>query len=114
MSTCDGKIRVVRGSKKNFTLDLDKGADPYDLTGATEIKVCAQGESAVVEFTLTAGDLVVTNAALGKISGTMPAAKTTLLAVGEDQNVQVEVVLSGGDPDKKIIQEVLVVEEAIC
>lgn len=108
------KISIVQGKKKEFTLDIDKGDDPLDLTNATEIKVCFPGTTAPVELSLTGGDLSVTNAALGKVSGTISSAKSAELVVGEDQNGQVEVAISSGDPEGVILSEILTVLAAIC
>lgn len=107
-------ISVVKGKKKDFNLDIDKGDDPFDLSGVDSVKVCFPGESAPVELSSTVpAELTITNAALGKLSGSIPSAKSAGLAVGEEQNVQVEVI-TAGEPEAVILEGCLTVVEAIC
>lgn len=111
----DKSINIVKGKKKDFNLDIDKGSDPFDLTTASEVKVCFPGVSAAVELSSnTVGELTIANATLGKVTGTIPAAKSANLVVGEEQNVQVEVTLTGADPEAVVLEACLNVTEAIC
>ena len=110
------KINVVQGKRKEFTLDIEKGSDPFDLTGVNEVKVCFPGDGGTpVELSSnTAGELTITNATLGKVSGVLPAAKSANLIVGEDQNVQVEVSQTAGEPEAQVLEESLNVTAAVC
>lgn len=115
MATNGNIINVVQGKKKDFNLDIDKGDDPFDLTNASEVKVCFPGSSSAVELSSnTSGELTITNQTLGKVSGTIPAAKSANLAVGEEQDVQVEVTLTGADPEAVVLTGCLTVVAAIC
>lgn len=109
-------INVVKGKNKAFNLDIDKGDDPFDLTSATEVKVCFPGDNGTpVELSSnTAGELSITNAALGKVSGNIPAAKSDLLKAAEEQDIQVEVTVTAGEPEAVILSGCLNVVDKIC
>jgi len=107
------KINIILGKKKDFDLTIRKGDDAYDLTGL-EVKVCLPGATAPVELTSSAGELTIADAVKGKVTGTIPSAKSSGLVVGEDQSIQVEVGPTGGDFEADIIEEALTVEESLC
>jgi hypothetical protein len=115
MAECSEKVKIFRQSKKTFTVNLRRDDDPLDLTTNDEITVCLPGESAVQTLTKTGGEVTILNAALGKIQVDVPAAKSALLKVGEDQTIEIQVVdVPAADPEILQIEESLDVIDSIC
>lgn len=107
-------VNIIRGGKKRFTINLRKDDDPLDLTTNDEITVYLPGESTTQSLTKTASEVTILSAALGKIQVDVPAAKSDLLKIGEDQTIEVHVVeTAGGDPEVFQILEQLVVVDSI-
>lgn len=114
-TSCKEVVKIIRESKKRFTVNLRKDDDPLDLTVNNEITVCLPGESAVQMLTKTGGEVTIISASLGKIQVDVPASKSSLLQVGEDQTIEIQVQETvGGDPDIFQILEVLNVVDSIC
>ena len=102
MATTEVKFaKIYRGSKKRFTIDLDRDDDPWDLSTNDEITVCFPSESGSPQtVTKSGGEVTILNATLGKIQVDVPASKTTLMKVGEEQTIEVQVVdVPSGDPE---------------
>lgn len=112
---CKEIVKIIRGSKKRFTINLRQDDDPLDLTTNNEITVCLPGESAVQTLTKGGGEVSILSAATGKIQVDVPAAKSDLLAIAEEQTIEVQVVATAGaDPDILQIEEALTVIDSIC
>jgi hypothetical protein len=104
-------ITLVQGEDRTLTFTLqevdDKDVTTYmDLTGATAIEVRAANASASYEsFTLAASEVTVLDAKAGIFKVKMSDAKTALLKLGADQNI--EVIIDIGAPsagDRRIAQ----------
>ena len=68
MAECKEIVKIFRGGKKRFTIDIEEDKDPKDLSGATEIVVCIPSETgAPQQMTLTGTEVAILNATLGKI-----------------------------------------------
>lgn len=114
---CEDKVTVIRGATLEYTISLTDESTklPYDLTGATEIKACHPGEnSAPVEALLSASEITVLNATLGQLRVKIDPTKTNLLAVGEDQTIELQI--TEADTDVVVTQfiEKLTVSASIC
>lgn len=108
MAECKEIVKIFRGGKKRFTIDIEEDKDPKDLSGATEIVVCIPSETgAPQQMTLTGTEVAILNATLGKIEVNAPAAKTALMKVAEEQTIEVRVTEGAADP------EILQIEEAV-
>ena len=112
---CKEVVKIFRKSKKRFTINLRRDDDPLDLSTNFEIKVCLPGESTAQELLKSASEVTILNAALGKIQVDVPAAKSELLKVAEEQTIEVHVIeTSGADPEILQILESLTVIDSIC
>jgi hypothetical protein len=109
-------VEIIRKSKKQFTVQLRKDGKDLDLSVNDEITVCFPGESGTpVTVTKGAAEVSILSATNGQIRVEIPAAKTELLNVGEDQTIEVQVVeTSGADPDIWQFLESLKVVDSIC
>lgn len=113
MSDCKEIVKIFKGGKKTFTIDLERDNDPLDLGAATEIAVRILSEAgAAQELTLTGAEVSILNATLGKIQVEAPAAKTALMKAGEEQTIEVRVT-EAGDPEIIQIEESVTVISAL-
>lgn len=111
---CKEVVKIIRGSKKRFTVNLRKDDDPLDLTTNNEITVILPGESAAQTLTKTGAEVTILSASLGKIQVDVPAAKSDLLAIGEEQTIEIQVQeIALGDPEIFQILESLSVVDSI-
>lgn len=97
--SCDSVVNMFQGEKRqaNFTITDSTNDQPVNLTGVTEITVSVpQVNSGIVSFTLTAVEIVVTDATKGKFQLTMSIAKTALFKIGS-LTVQVKISFSATD-----------------
>lgn len=89
---------IYQGSDRTLRLMLrskDSG-EPFDLSGASEIKAIFKGSSALVEKTLTGGDVsVVSPSGAGIIDVDLAAADTNALYEGPRQTFELEITISG-------------------
>ena len=112
-----GKLTVIRGSDRTFTVNLysKQKLRPFNLTGLTEIKACFPKEDeTVLQVALTGGQITVLgDPVLGVIQIELTDSDTSLLAVGEDQDFEVQVDIGA---TRSIVQflESLTVVESIC
>ena len=107
-------LNIIQGEDKTFTVLFRKeDGRPFDLTGATEIKLCFPGTTAVQEISLTGTEISVVNALLGEISATINDTKSALLKVGEQQTFEA-VIDKGADRSKVKFTELLTVQSSIC
>ena len=112
---CKEIVKIIRNSKKRFTINLRKDDDPLDLSTNNEITVCLPGETTAQTLTKGNSEVTILNAALGKIQVDVPAAKSALLKVGEDQTIEVLVQeTAGADNEAFQILECLNVIASIC
>lgn len=113
---CKEIVKIFRTSKKRFTMDLDRDDDPLNLTTNDDITVCLPSETGVAQkLTLSGGEVSILNATLGKIEVNVPAAKSALLKVGEDQTIEVQIVdVALADPEILQVLESLTVIDSIC
>jgi hypothetical protein len=95
-------VDVVQGAGAVLNCKfLYKGSkDPLDLTGITEISTCLLNDDGTeLVLSLTGGQIsVYGNPILGKISITLTAAQTALLAVDDSADLQVAFTYGAGQP----------------
>ena len=96
-------LNIIRGSDREFTVkvsmqspcDTTGCGEPFDLTGATEIKALfRKDDDTVLTVTLTGGDITILSATSGKIKVFLSDANTALLKVGEAQSFELEIQIS--------------------
>ena len=98
-----GQVTLIQGEDREINFGVkDSGDDVYiNLTGATEISVKTSATAGgAVEFTLTALEVVITDASTGKFKVIMTDTKTSLIKLGEQS---VEVVVDIGT-NRRIVQ----------
>ena len=102
--SCSTVINMFQGEKRqaNFTITDVTNEQPVNLTGISEITVAVpQVNSGIVTFTMTAVEIVVTDAAKGKFQLTISAAKSALFKVG---TLTIQVKLDFGLSDIRVKQ----------
>lgn len=107
-------IKIIQGEDKQFAVSLRKDSgDPYDLTSVTAIQFCFPGETVIQSITLAAAEVVIVNAALGKLTCTISDTKTDLMKIGDKQTF--ECLIDEGTKRTKVkFVEQLKVEASIC
>ncbi len=106
-------LKIIQGEDKTFNVTLRKeDGDPYDLTGATEIKFTFPGTSAIQQISLTGTEVTVVNAELGKLQATINDTKSALLKVGEQQTFECQIDV-GTARTKVKFEEQLTVESTL-
>ena len=110
------KLTVYRKSKATFGLKLKTDGDGEDLSTNDNIIVCFTGDNGTpVSVSKADSEVSILNATKGRISVTIPAAKTELMSVGEDQTIEIQVIVNNGDDPKTWqITECLDVIDSIC
>jgi len=95
-------VQINQGSIKVFTISLQRvDGQPYPLNDATEIIVSLplndpnNPDTLKQQFLLSLGEVAIVSDIGGKIQVTCSGIKTTLLNVGEEQDGEALVVLSG-------------------
>lgn len=108
-------LKIIRGEDKTFVINLRKedcentcGGDPFPLTGATEIKIFFPGETAVQSISLLAGEVVITDAIIGKITATVGDAKTALMKIGESQTFEASIEFGTTKNKVKFVEQLTV------
>lgn len=114
------KLTLIRGTDRKFGVKITKdtsnsatSGDPFDLTGATEIRALfGKEDGTVLVKTLTAEAIEITDELYGKISISLTDTETGSLKVGEAQSFEIEIHVG---PDLSIVQfkEVLDVVDRI-
>lgn len=97
------QVSIIQGEDREINFGVkDSEDDVYiNLTGATEITVkTAAAAGGSVDFTLTATEVVVTDATAGKFKVNMSDTKTSLIKLGEQS---VEVIIDIGT-NRRIVQ----------
>lgn len=99
---CDGNptFSIFQGDALTMRLKAAGswlGADPLDLTGATEIVVkLPKADGTILELKLTAAQVSVVSGPLGKFDVTISAVNSALLLVGVYQTFDVTFTLASG------------------
>lgn len=115
-------VKIVQGSQSSFLLRLYNQTngvlgDPVDLTTMYDIKTCFQNSDGT-ETTLsklTAGIAVVGSPLLGKITVSLTAAQTALLALSDPGELQISLIATlGADPVKIDVRNAYDVVETTC
>jgi len=91
------KVEVWQKAKASFGLKLKRDGDGEDLSTNDDIIIYFPGTSATQSVSKQGGEITVLDATKGKIQVTIPAAKTELMAVGEEQNFLIHVIQNSGD-----------------
>ena len=106
-------LNITRGADKVFFVRIlhKDTQEPYDLTGAAEIKLLLPVDSALTTSTSLVkklsdadGSVTIVSAPLGKIQFSLQEADTTILAVGEGLSFEVEIQIGPGEPLTSIVQ----------
>jgi hypothetical protein len=90
-------VNIIKGEDKDITVRLESKAsgDPYDLTSVTAITCCfANADASKLSLSLSAGIVVVT-ALIGKITITLTAAQTALLAEVSNATLEISTTKAG-------------------
>lgn len=112
-------LDIIRGEAQPYTirLRLESTEDPFDFTGAIEIKVCfpAEDPDVPIEHKLTLATItVVGNSVLGKISGILTTAETPIMAIRKGQSITVLTDFGGGDVKMVKIKNAFNVQDGDC
>lgn len=99
-NVCDssaGKVTIIRGSDAEISIRLvnKSTSEPFDLTGASQIKaVFIKKDETVLEKLMSPdGSVVITSALAGKLKVLLTEADTTNLKLGDEQSFEVEVTI---------------------
>lgn len=111
-------LHAVQGENLTYKVNLiSQDTDlPFDLTGATEIKVLHPGKDGTpVEATLTNGAIsVIGDSKLGQFEVALTTSLSDDLKVGDNQTVEVQVTDSNGDLHIEQYAEVLSVKDSLA
>ena len=110
-------IEIIQGEKQTVNIDLvsKTTGKPFDLTGATEIKVCFKAGSTTVSKLLSLAEVsVVGNALLGQITTDLSTTDTDSMTQTSKGDVEVTVDYGSGNVKKAQIQDTFKVTEKIC
>lgn len=105
------EISVIRGDTVEATLflreidacDTDK-ENTYVIPGGADIEMRFPGESATVSLTTGASEVTIADASKGKVTFSMPPAKSDLLKVGSKQTITLHVNYNAG-ADRKTFEK---------
>jgi len=92
-------LNIIRGSDKDFTVLVTiiggcNSGEPFDLTGASEIKALFKKEDdTILTKTLSGSAITIVSATTGKIKVLLTDADTSLLAVGDGQPFEIEIII---------------------
>lgn len=92
-------VNIIRGSDRSIVLSITKKppcdgecGDPFDLSGASQIKARFQkDDGSVLEVSQTGGAINVLSPIAGKIKISLSDADTSSLNIGESQSFEVEI-----------------------
>lgn len=112
---------IIQGSKATLLIRLIQSTngiqgDPVDLTGITEITTCfqkADGTELMLSFTGGAVS-ILGSPLLGKLSISLTAAQSALLALVDTAVLEISLIYSGGDPVKVQIVSAYSVVASMC
>jgi hypothetical protein len=111
-------LTIIRGEDKTFQATFRNEScggvpgDPFDLTGATEIKFFFPGETVTQSIGLVATEVSILSATLGKVQGTISDTKSALLKVGEGQTFEASIEFGTNKKKVKFVEQ-LTVESSI-
>jgi hypothetical protein len=80
---------IIQGEDRTVRLVFSRTSGPYDLTGASELAVAFPGRTGKVTKLLSLGAVVLTDPTHGIIDVTISDTDTGLMAIGEDQRLEV-------------------------
>ena len=109
--------QIIQGSHATVIVRLMNATtmDPVDITGATEIKACFTNQDwTQLELSLTGGQIQVLSGILGKVQLNLTAAQTALLAMVENETLELLIKIGMNDPVKVQIQNAYSILETIC
>jgi len=110
-------IEVIQGEKQTVNIDLvsKTSGKPFDLTGASEIKVCFKSGSTIITKLLSLLEVsVVGDPLLGQITTDLSTTNTDAMTATNKGDIQVTVDYGAGNVKKAIINEAFSVTTKIC
>lgn len=110
---------IIQGGKAEMTVRLINGQtqDPFDLTTMSDIKTCFENtDGTELMLSLLTGEIaIVGNPLIGKITISIPSAKTELMKVEKSGILELSLILTvGSDPLKVQIQNAYAVSQGQC
>lgn len=92
------EIKVHQKAKASFGLKLKTDGDGENLTTNENIIVYFPGANGTaVSVSKADSEITILEPTKGKIQVTIPAAKTELMKVGEEQDILIHVIVASGD-----------------
>lgn len=109
------RIDITQKAKASFGLKLKTDGDGEDLSTNHDIIVYFPGTTTTQNVSKqNGGNVTILNASKGKIQVTVPASITELIKEGEEQDIEIHVIVNNGDdPCAWKVKECLFVEASL-
>lgn len=95
--TCTNSITIIRAEDRILQLGINESnGSPYNLTGATEIKLELENEDGTtMDLKYTDSEIAIVTSAAGTIAVTITDTQTALLKVGNSMDFDVAITIGG-------------------